>query len=253
MKKRLFRSEFRYPRRRLIRATLRRLARAAFEVLTDMRVIGEENLPEKGPLLVVANHFSYIDPVAIIRVSPWPIEFVGGFANPGAPSTVTWIPQIWGRYPVFRGTGSRYALDGAEAVLSQEGVLGIFPEGGNWAAVLRPPRPGAAFLAAVTGARILPIGLDGLTEVFPRFRKGKRALVTVRIGKPFGPFVVMGRGRERRRQLEEVGHNMMKQIAPLIPAEQRGYYSDDPTIRERSRSTWAYPWANAIEGQVPRM
>ena len=239
---------FPYPRRRLIRGLLRRLTHVAFAVLTDLQIIGQENLPERGPLLVVANHFSFIDPVAMVRATPWPLEFVGGFQMPNAPASVTWLPRVWGYYPVFRGTGSRYALRAAEAVLAQDGILGIFPEAGSWATVLRPPRPGAAFLAVRTGARILPMGFDGLPHVFPRLRKGRRARVTVRIGRPFGPFHATGRGRARRQQLETIGHEIMQRIAELIPPERRGHYSDDPAIRAAAQGAEVYPWADAPEG-----
>jgi 1-acyl-sn-glycerol-3-phosphate acyltransferase len=240
--------EFPYPRRRAIRVVLRWLTRVAFAVLTDMHIIGQENLPEGGPLLLVANHFSFIDPVAMVWATPWPIEFVGGFQMPNAPRSVTWIPKAWGYYPVFRGTGSRYALRAAEAVLAQGGVLGIFPEAGSWATVLRPPRPGAAFLAARTGARLLPMGFSGLVDVFPRLRKGRRARVTLHIGKPFGPFSTTGRGRERRRHLEAIGHEIMRRIAELIPPDERGYYSDDPAIRAAAQGTEVYPWDDEPEG-----
>jgi 1-acyl-sn-glycerol-3-phosphate acyltransferase len=240
--------EFRYPRRTLIRAVLRRLAGAALSLLTHWQVFGEENLPEGGPLLVVGNHFSFIDPVAMIHATPWPLEFVGGQEMPNAPPIVRWIPRLWGRYPVLRGTGSRYALRGAQAVIEQGGVLGIFPEAGNWATVLRPARPGAAFLAAQTGAPLLPIGFDGLTEVFPCLRRGRRARVTVHIGKPFGPFSASGRGRERRRQLDEIGDRIMEHIARLIPPERRGHYSADPAIREAAKGTEIYPWDEVTEG-----
>jgi 1-acyl-sn-glycerol-3-phosphate acyltransferase len=240
--------KFPYPRRRLVRAVLQRLSHVAFAALTDLQIIGQENSPEAGPLLVVANHFSFIDPVAMVRATPWPLEFVGGFQMPNAPASVTWIPKVWGYYPVFRGTGSRYALRAAEAVLAQGGVLGIFPEAGSWATVLRPPRPGAAFLAVRTGARILPMGFDGLPDVFPRLRRGRRARVTVRIGKLFGPVRATGRGRPRRQQLEEIGHEIMRRVAELIPPERRGHYSNDPAIRAAAQGTEIYPWADAPEG-----
>jgi 1-acyl-sn-glycerol-3-phosphate acyltransferase len=232
----------------LIRSLLRQLSHAAFAVLTDLQIIGQENLPGEGPLLVVANHFSFIDPVAMVRATPWPLEFVGGFQMPNAPASVTWLPKVWGYYPVFRGTGSRYALRAAEAVLAQDGVLGIFPEAGSWATVLRPPRPGAAFLAVRTEARILPMGFDGLPDVFPRLRKGRRARVTIRIGKAFGPFRATGRGRARRQQLDAIGHEIMECIAELIPPERRGHYSEDPAIRAAAQGTEIYPWADAPEG-----
>ena len=234
--------EFRYPRRRVLRAVLRRVIDVALFTLTDLNIEGRENLPQSGPLLLVGNHFSFIDPVAMIRAAPWPVEFVGGFHMPNAPSVVRWIPKVWGRYAVLRGTGSRYALRGAEAVLKQDGVLGIFPEAGSWATVLRPARPGAAYLAVRTGAPLLPMGFDGLTEVFPSLRKGRRARATVRIGKRFGPFHATGRGRKRRRQLDEIGHEIMERIAELIPPERRGFYSDDPAVREAAKGTEIFPW-----------
>ena len=235
-------SRFPYPRRRVIRAVMRRLARLALALLTDLEITGQENIPSEGPLLVVANHFSYIDPVAMVALAPGPVEFVGGFRMPNAPRMLTWIPKWWGFYPVYRGTASRDALRAAEAVLGQRGVLGIFPEAGNWAAVLRPPRPGAAFLATRTGAPILPMGFDGLPDVFPRLRKGKRARVTFRIGQCFGPYRATGRGRERRRQLDAIGNDIMAHIAALIPPERRGSYSDDPALRAAAREVEAYPW-----------
>jgi len=238
---------FRYPRRRLIRGLLRRLTCVAFAMLTDLQIVGQENLPNEGPLLVVANHFSFTDPVAMVRTTPWPLEFVGGFRMPNAPTWVTWIPRLWGYYPVYRGTASRDALRAAEAVLAQGGVLGIFPEAGNWATVLRPARPGTAFLAVRTGARILPMGFDGLLDVFPCLRRGRRARVTVRIGKPFGPFRATGRGRVRRQQLEVIGHKIMRRIAELIPPQRRGHYSDDPAIRAAAQGSEIYPWANVPE------
>jgi 1-acyl-sn-glycerol-3-phosphate acyltransferase len=225
-----------------MRTILRKMIDAAMFALTDLHIEGRENLPRGGPLMLVGNHFSFIDPVAMIRATPWPIEFVGGFQMPNAPPIVRWLPELWGRYPVLRGTGSRYALRGAEAVLNQDGVLGIFPEAGNWATVLRPARPGAAFLAVRTGALLVPMGFDGLTEVFPSLGLGRRARATVRIGTPFGPFRATGRGRKLRRQLDELGHVIMGHIAELIPPERRGFYSDDPEIRAAAKGTDIYPW-----------
>jgi 1-acyl-sn-glycerol-3-phosphate acyltransferase len=216
-----------------------------FAGLMDLQIVGQENLPRNGPLLVVANHFSFIDPVAMVRLAPWPIEFIGGFRMPNAPAWTALIPKIWGYYPIYRGTASRDGLRAAEAVLAQGGVLGIFPEAGNWATVLRPARPGAAFLASRTGAPILPMGFHGLLDVFPRLRDRRRARVTLRIGKPFGPFHVTGRGRARRQQLEEIGHEIMGRIAELIPPERRGHYSDDPAIRAAAQGTEVYPWDDA--------
>lgn len=241
-------SKYPYPRRRFIRGLIRPILAAAFGTLSDFKIEGAENLPDHGPLLVAANHFSFVDPPVVIRALPWPLDFVGGFQMPNAPAVVTFLPSVWGYYPVFRGRSSRNALVAAQAVMAQEGVLGIFPEGGSWATVLRPPRPGVAFLAARTRARILPIGLDGCDQLFPRLRKGRRGRITVRIGKPFGPFEFGSRTREDRRSIDELGHELMRKIAELLPPERRGFYSEDPIIREAAKGTEIYPWANEVEG-----
>ena len=234
--------EVRYPRRQLLRRVMRFLARRLLHLLADFRVEGEANVPREGPLLVVTNHFSYLDPVITLAAMPWPLEFIGGAHMPTAPPWVRWLPKVWGYYPVYRGTGSRFALMAAEVILRHRGVIGIYPEGGSWAAVLRPPRPGTAFLASRTGARLLPVAQWGVNDIFPALRRGKRARVRLRFGKPFGPFYVEGRGRERRRQLEAIGHTIMQHIAELLPPALRGHYADDPAIREAARPFEAYPW-----------
>ncbi len=236
--------------RRAIRALLKVLSRPAFDILAHLDIKGEENLPQEGPLLVVANHFSFIDPVAFVRMAPWPIEFVGGAATPHAPAWTRVIPMLWGYHKLYRGTGARGALKAAEGILKRGGFLGIFPEGGNWATVLRPARPGTAYLANRTGSRILPVGLYGFTDVFPSIKRGKRARATINIGEPFGPIRVTGSGRERRHQLDQVGHEIMRRIAALLPPELRGHYSDDPAIRKAAQGTEIYPWAEKVEGQV---
>jgi 1-acyl-sn-glycerol-3-phosphate acyltransferase len=229
---------------------LHALAFPVFAALTDLEISGQENLPDKGPLLVVGNHFSFIDPAAFVRLAPWPMEFVGGAQPPHAPKWSAILPKLWGFLPLYRGTGSTLALKAGVSILKQGGVLGIFPEGGNWAQVLRPARPGTAFLTTMTNAPILPIGLSGLIDVFPALKERRRAKVRIKIGKVFGPFQVNGGGRERRHQMDEIGHEIMRHIAELISPEERGHYSDDPAIREAAKGTEIYPWADKVEGEV---
>src|SRR5512133_2228382 len=243
------RTRFAFPYRR--RRPLRRLLRAgialAFLALTDFEFKGRENLPAGGPLLVVGNHFHFLDPLAVIHTFPFPIEFIGGRQAPNAPGALGWIRNVWGILPVSRGGSSRETLTRAQSLLDQNGVLGIFPEGGSWAKVLRPPRPGAALLAARSGAPLLPIGLDGFVDVFPALRRGQRAHVTVNIGRPFGPFPFDARSRAGRAAIDELGHEIMRQVAQLIPPERRGFYSDDAAIRAAAKGTEIYPWDNQVE------
>jgi 1-acyl-sn-glycerol-3-phosphate acyltransferase len=239
--------EIRYPRRRLIRRLLKTGIALAFRVTANILVEGQENIPASGPLLVVANHFHFLDPLVVIHTAPWPIEFVGGAQTPNAPPAVGWISKLFGVIPTYRGTGSRETLQSSEAILKQNGVLAIFPEGGSWATVLRPARPGTAFLAYRTQAKILPVGIDGMVGFFQRFRWSQRVNVRLKFGKPFGPFDHFEGTRPSRSELDELGHVIMRNISLLIPPEKRGYYSEDPLIREAARGTEIYPWATQAE------
>ncbi|MCC6146645.1 MAG: 1-acyl-sn-glycerol-3-phosphate acyltransferase [Anaerolineaceae bacterium] len=237
----------RYPRRQVVRSLLRAGIRLIMPLVAGVEVVGRENIPAKGPLLVVGNHFSFLDPVVLIKITDWPLEFIGGVRRPNAPSIVSWFADAWGVLPAYRGSVARGTILASKSILAQGGVLAIFPEGGSWATVLRPPRPGAAFLSTVCNAPILPIGLNGLTEVFSKFRGGKRAHARIQIGKPFGPFYVSERGETDRNRLAEIGHEIMQHIAALVHPNQRGFYSDDPAIRAAAQGTEIYPWAGSPE------
>ena len=239
--------EIKYPRRRVIRTILKGGIAFAFGLLADFDVEGTEYLPKSGPLLVVGNHFHFLDPLALIHTTPWPLEFVGGSQTPNSPKAVSWVSKLFGVIPTYRGTGSRETLQGAESILKQNGVLGIFPEGGSWAQVLRPARPGTAFLAWRTNARIVPMGIDGLVDFFKKVRIGRRVRVKIKFGKPFGPLAGSENKRPSRDDLDEMGHQIMREIAILLPEERRGYYSTDPAIREAARGTEIYPWENIAE------
>ncbi len=239
-----------YPRLQKRRAVFRFLSKIAFGLLCDLEIIGQENLPESGPLIIVGNHFHFGDTAAMVRVTRWPIEFLGGHFLIDAPFYLKWIPDTWGYYHVRRGAASRDAMRAAQAVLAQKGVLIVFPEGGSWAEVLRPARPGTAYIATRSGAPILPIGLDGVPEIF-RALPRRRAKVTIRIGKPFGPFAVEGRGRARREALDEIGHEIMRHIKALIPPEKHGIYSDDPKLREAAQEAAVYPWGDLARTGPP--
>lgn len=244
------RRQFTSPSRKFVRKLLHYLAVPAFNLITRLEITGQENFPKSGPLIVVGNHFSFVDPACFVRVAPPSLEFVGGSDMPHAPFVLRKFPLLWGYHPLYRGTGAKDSLRAAEAILKQGGILGIFPEAGNWAAVLRPARPGTAYIASRSGASILPIGLVNMTEVFPSLGRGRRAHIQINIGKPFGPFKAEGRGKKQREQLDEIGHEIMRHIAKLLPPEVRGYYSDDPAVRAAAKGTEAYPWADKIEGQV---
>ena len=242
-------ADFKYPRRKIPRSILKGLINLALHIFSEFEIIGEENIPDSGPLIITGNHFSFADSVAMLHVAPPEIEMFSG-ANPAfTPGWAKLLPRLWGVLYVYRGTGSRQAIKDAEYVLAQDGFFGIFPEGGAWAEMIRPARPGAAYLAARTNARILPVAFTGFNEVLPP-RFGNQSKVIIRVGKPYGPVSVSGRGRERRQQLDELGDRIMGEIAALLPDHLRGKFSSDPEVRERAKEVETYPWETASWDQV---
>jgi hypothetical protein len=115
--------------------------------------------------------------------------------------------------------------------------------------MFRPARPGAAYIAGRTHARILPVGFTGFNTVLP-LRLKNQSKVTIRVGKPYGPVEVIGRGRERRRQLDELGDRIMKEIALLLPDQFRGKFSSDPEVRKQALEVADYPWENSSWNEV---
>ena len=93
-------------------------------------------------------------------------------------------------------------------------------------AQLFTPRPGAAFLATRRGAPVLPTAFLGTEKVLPNLKRLRRTPVRLIIGPVFGPLVIDPAlpKSERRAQLDELGHEMMRHIAALMPPENRGPY-----------------------------
>ncbi len=84
-----------WPRRRFIRGLLTTTVDIAAKILTRWEVSGKENNPDKGPLLIVGNHFRFMDSVAPMYSTRWPLEFIGDFEIPNAPAIMRIFPSAW--------------------------------------------------------------------------------------------------------------------------------------------------------------
>lgn len=212
--------------RRLQRRFLILLARLVAFFLLRLTVRGQENLPSSGPLIVVINHFGWIEPALAPVFLPYDVEFLAAhnmFEHPW----VGWIVRGYAGIPVHRGEVDRKALRMAAAVLAKGGVLAIFPEGGvqsrSFRSALIRPRPGTAFLAAQQAVPILPMAFSGSgQEVFGCWTRLRRAPVTLTIGRPFGPLTITGHGAARRQALDDASDLIMEHLAALLPPHERG-------------------------------
>ena len=220
--------QYPYPRKLFARSIIRGVIGAGIFAMTRFETEGKDKLPKSGPLIVVINHFHFLDAVVMIHALPWPVEFLADFEMPNVPPLLRRLPDLYGTYKVAQGTPNREAIQAAKAVLAQKGVLGIFPEGRLHQPPLHPALPGAAFLALRTGAPVLPVGIytDNDWDIFGTIRqRGQRLKVTCRFGDLIGPFKSENPFRPPRQELARVGTRIMTAIAELLLPEMQGNFA----------------------------
>lgn len=205
-----------------------------------LHVRGTEHIPDEGPGILVANHRSYFDPLAVgyaIARAGRPARFLGKKEVLDAP-LVGDLARAMGGIRVDRGTGSDEPLREANEVLAAGELVVVMPQGtiprgrAFFDPVLRG-RWGAARLAASSGAPVIPIGLWGTEEVWPRSAKVPNLLnlmnppdVTIQVGPP------------AELELDDASadtERIMAAITALLPPEAHEWR--DPTAEEIARAS----------------
>jgi 1-acyl-sn-glycerol-3-phosphate acyltransferase len=169
---------------RLARATLGRLIRLLYRV----EVEGIEHLPDQGPVILAANHRSFMDSIFLALSSPRPISFMAK-AEYFDHRLTRWLFTETGQIPVRRGSpaGARLALAAASDVLAHDGTIGAYPEGTRSRdGKLHRGHRGPALLAVETAAPIVPVGLIGTDAVQSPNQLLPRPFKTIRVryGRP---------------------------------------------------------------------
>ena len=120
---------------------------------------GVDRAPLDGPLIIIANHRSTLDPPFLNFTLKRHVTFMAWdvlYQNPNLARFMRW----YGTIPVKPGSADRAALKAAEAVLVSGGAVGIFPEGGVMKEPgVQPLQAGFGLLARRTGAPVIPCGL----------------------------------------------------------------------------------------------
>ncbi|SDP63651.1 lysophospholipid acyltransferase family protein [Lentzea jiangxiensis] len=165
-----------------------RTARLVYRPVVD----GLENIPTDGPVILAANHLSFIDSVVIPMVVPRRVSFLAKaeyFTGTGLKGSLSrWFFSSLGHVPVHRGKGrdARAALDTAAEILARGDAFAIYPEGTrSLDGKLHRGRTGVARMALESGAPVVPVGIIGTDKVQPvGSRFPKVVPVTVRFGEP---------------------------------------------------------------------
>jgi 1-acyl-sn-glycerol-3-phosphate acyltransferase len=172
---------------------LYRAARAVlvpfFRVYFRLAGVGAEHVPACGPVILAANHRSFLDPFVIGALVRRPVYYMAKRELFERPLQARLLSAL-GAFPVDRGASDQRAMATAEAILARGDCVVIFPEGTRVRddALGRPHR-GVARLALRSGAKVVPIALVGTD----RARRGLRVMpckVRLRFGRPLAYPVV---------------------------------------------------------------
>ncbi len=194
-------------------------------VFWDVKIEGLENIPPEGPAILMINHVTAADPVAVLGATRprfvVPMSKIENFWNPFSSILV----RSWGAYPVRRGTVDREALRIAEKLLEAGELTLIAPEGTRHPALGRP-RHGLTYIAVRTNAIVVPTAIYNLeTWLKDLVIPWRRTEVHVHYGRPFR-LKKGGRKRIPRAELHRMTDEMMYQLAALLPERNRGEYAD---------------------------
>jgi putative phosphoserine phosphatase/1-acylglycerol-3-phosphate O-acyltransferase len=216
------------------------LARPELIPYARFDIAGVDHIPADGPAIVVGNHRSYFDPMAMaltLAKRGRPVRFLGKKEVFDAP-VVGQLARAMGGIRVERGTGSDEPLAAAALALEAGELVAMMPQG----TIPRGPaffdpvlkgRWGAARLAAMTGAPVIPVGLWGTEKVWPRSERLPNLLalrnpprVRIRVGPPVEG--ILGRSADADTK------RIMKAITKLLPDKARKKRT--PTPEELART-----------------
>lgn len=224
-------------------AITRIIAHGILKVLFRARWTGREHIPKHGAFLVVANHQSFLDPPLVsVMCGKRHIDFIAR----GGLFKKAWFAKgisSVGAIPIREdGAGDLPAMKEALARLGRGQAVLVFPEGArSFDGAMIEFKRGVAVLVKRANCPVLPVGLDGLHEAWPRTKKLPR-LFGGRIAGVFGPTIphdeLMADGVDSAmRRLEREVDALRLQARGMLRERSKGRYpppgpGDAPFSRE---------------------
>ena len=157
------------------------ICKFVFGVIFRTKVIGVENVPKEGALIVAANHLSNFDPPFLGTFLGREICYMAKeelFKNPIFAAAIRALHV----FPVKRGTADKTAIKHAVKLLKDGQCLGIFPEGTrSKTGKIGKAEPGVSLIAAMTKAPVVPALIVNTNKIFG---ENMFPQLTVVYGKP---------------------------------------------------------------------
>lgn len=149
----------------------RTLVRLWSRVWLRLSIRGLEHVPRTGPLILVANHASYLDPPLIGITVPRYVRFLAQAGLARFPPLRWWLRCI-GVSLIDRDAPSKEVLRFLVRTAADGGCVSVFAEGTRSRdGSVAPFRSGIEFLVRRTGAPVVPVGIEGTFRAFPRGAK----------------------------------------------------------------------------------
>ena len=145
-----------------------------------LEVVGADRVPVTGPAILAPNHESFLDGIVLGAAISRELRFLAK-AELWRSRLLAWVLDGLGAIPVDRGCGDQRALAQAQQALNTGQAVAIFPQG-----AVRGDRVwhrGAARMALVTGAPLVPVRLVGTAQALSQGRIGFPRLRVI-IGEP---------------------------------------------------------------------
>lgn len=208
--------------RRAVRWILFWLVRLVVWICVRVEVQGLENLPSRGPALVVSNHLGDADLVVGIAYSPYPIDSTAKaelYDFPIIGSLLRAYGVIW----VHRGQPDRRALRAIIEGLKEGRLIAIAPEGReSLTGALEEGTGGAAYLALKAKAPLVPVTFTGTENkrVYDNLKHLRRSKITITVG----PLFRIDELPDRHMAIEMGTQKIMRTLAAQLPPEYRGVY-----------------------------
>jgi glycerol-3-phosphate dehydrogenase (NAD(P)+) len=161
----------------------RGLLQPFFHVYFRLNRIGREHIPAEGPVIIAANHRSFLDPFVIAVMARRPMYYVAKKEIFLYNRVLAWVLSALGAFPVDRGAGDAEMIETAKAILARGDIVLMFPEGTRTRpGSLGKPKRGVGRMALETGAPVVPVAVFG-TEGVRRGWRIRPHKVRIRAGR----------------------------------------------------------------------
>lgn len=207
------------------------IARCIFKLYFRLRIVGCENIPTEEPCIIVANHVSFLDPLLICAIVPRVIHYIT-YASFYYNSLLHWYCKRVYCIPIKKKGNDISALKQALRLLKKGEIVGIFPEGQrSVTGKLKEGLPGTSLIALRANVPILPVGIHGAYEAFPKGSKfPKPKLITLIFGEPFSLEDYLNVDEKSTPELQEKATNLIMSKIAIICGQEAELTQKTPQV-----------------------